>query len=322
MLSSSAMTVKIRAGYRIHLGFYRFNDPPFIYGSLGASVINPYLELIMHTIPSNKLIIESSTEESMNLIRSTISSVSPSFKGYVKVKGFIKHHVGLGTRTRLILTTLAAMKELGLIRGYNELIDKAHELGIGKYSAVGLYTFLKGGLVIDTGRDQSSQELPNLLIRLPFPRDWSVILALPSGIQGLPEHAEEPVMNTPRNFKHQKELYSSILALIHSLRVRDFELFTKSINRIQEFTGEYFSKYQGGIFCCNESRTIAEELRKKGFNGIGQSSWGPLIYGFINSSIKAKEAAELLRAAIAEVGIEPEILLTNISGIGYSVHTT
>ncbi len=321
-LTSGATTVKIKAGYRIHLGFYRFSDPPFIYGSLGASILNPGLELVVRADSSNELIIESPTKESKNLINSAIKSVSPSFGGYVRIKGFIRHHVGLGTRTRLILAALTAMKGLGIIGSTEELIDEAHKLGVGKYSAVGLYTFLEGGLVIDAGKEFSSPQSPKLLIRLPVPREWRVMLALPSGIHGLPEHAEEPIMNEPKTFSRQKDLYSSLLTLIYSLRVRDFELFTKSINRIQELTGEYFSKYQGGIFCCDESRFIAEELKRRGLNGIGQSSWGPLVYGFTNSLKKAREVANSLRNYLREVGVSHDLWVTSVSGRGYLMNTT
>jgi len=321
-LTSSVTTARVKAGYRIHLGFYRFSDPPFIYGSLGASILNPGLELVMHTNQSDELIIESPTQESKDLINYTIKSVYPSFRGYVRVEGFIEHHIGLGTRTRLILACLTALRKLGIIGSINELIDKAHKLGIGKYSAVGLYTFLKGGLVIDTGKEIASPHPPKLLIRFPVPMEWRVILALPMGIHGLPEHTERPIMDKPRAFSKQKDLYSSVLTLMYSLEVKDFELFTKSIDRIQELTGQYFSRYQGGIFCCDESEFIADELKKRGLEGVGQSSWGPLVYGFTNSSKKAKNIAKSLRNNLREVGVSHVLWVTDISRRGYLMNDT
>jgi len=316
------MTVKVWSSYRIHLGFYRFNDDAFIYGSLGASITDPSFELTLQVRKdAEDLIVESPTREGEELIRHVLETASPGFNGFVGVKGFVRHHVGFGTRTRLVLAVLTAVKRLGII-GKDEFFEAISKLGIGKYSAVGLYTFLRGGLVIDSGRPVRSKGIPKLIARLPIPKAWRVVLALPTGIQGLPESSENPIMNTPKTFKRQGELYSSILTLIYSLKVGDFKLFTNSIDRIQGLTGEYFSKYQGGEYCCDESRTIAERLRMEGLSGIGQSSWGPLVYGFADSLSKADEVAESLTNYLREIGIGHEVWVTRISGLGHSVSVT
>jgi beta-ribofuranosylaminobenzene 5'-phosphate synthase len=110
-----------------------------------------------------------------------------------------------------------------------------------------------------------------------------------------------------------------MLSLIHSLKKKDFNLFTNSVEKIQQLTGKYFSKYQGDIYCCEVSRLLAEKLKSLGAGGVGQSSWGPLIYGFVKDKISADEVAKKLRKYMDDVGIKGEVWVTQVRNEGASV---
>ena len=315
---SSAMTVTVLTGYRAHLGFYRFNDPPYVYGSLGVSLTKPRLS-VSYTLneDSQGIIVKAQTEEAKDIIRRAATSINPELRGEIKAAGFIEHHVGLGTRTRLVLSTLKAVK---VANSLNFNIDrKAYQLGVGRYSAVGLYTFLKGGFIADTGLHGGFNNPPQLLFRFETPPPWRILLVLPKGKRGMSEDSEKSVMVKPLKHAHQSELYSAFLLLIRSLVIKDFELFTSSLEKLQMLTGEYFSKYQDGIYCCELSEFIARYLKSKGLRGIGQSSWGPLIYGFMNSPSVAEAVANKVKKELKEVGVNAYVWVSEIPYIGHRV---
>ena len=48
--------------------------------------------------------------------------------------------------------------------------------------------------------------------------------------------------------------------------------------------GACFASAQGGVFASPQASMIVNELRRLGFVGVGQSSWGPTLYGFCSYS--------------------------------------
>ncbi len=318
---STAMTVTVSAGYRVHLGFYRFSDPPYAYGSLGASIVFPRLTLSIIQAENNELTIKTPTTESKRIIENILTCLAPEFKGKIEVKGPIKHHVGLGTRTRLTMALLTALEKLGILM--DDIVSAAFNLGVGRFSSVGIHSFLKGGIVIDSGRIEGVNAPPSVIARFKPPKAWRIIVVLPEGIKGLDESREEPIMTAPKKHPKQRELYSALLSFMHSLVSGNFDIFASSLEKIQYLTGEYFSKYQGGIYCCEESSLIAEALKKSGASGIGQSSWGPVVYGFVPSPKRAKSVVKEIKKSLDDMGIKCNIWVSKISNVGHitRVHT-
>ncbi len=312
---SNVTTVEVMSGYRIHLGFYRFLDPPYIYGSLGIAIDEPTVRLILVSNPNTgRLTINASTEEARTIVKHVLDSLDINLRGKIIIDGFLRHHVGLGTRTRLSLMLLEALRALHALNP--DIFPYLRKLNIGNFSAVGIYTFLYGGLVVDSGVVEAFKDIPDLLIRLDFPKDWKIVLALPEGVSGLTEVEERPAMSKPEHHPEQKILYGSLLSLIHSIKKKDFTLFTNSVERIQQLTGKYFSKYQGDIYCCEVSKLLAEKLKNLGAGGVGQSSWGPLIYGFIDNRLLADKVIKELRKYMDELGIEGEAWVTQVRNQG------
>ena len=102
-------------------------------------------------------------------------------------------HVGLGSKTSLILASLVAYSinfDLDIPKTTLQQLS-----GRGGASGVGLHAFFSGGFVIDAGHAQSSCRLlgpssslrpsgiPTLLVRLEVPAAWQVYLVLPSGVR-------------------------------------------------------------------------------------------------------------------------------------------
>lgn len=61
-----------------------------------------------------------------------------------------------------------------------------------------------------------------------------------------------------------------------------------------ELAGQLFSRYQGGLYNGPDVATAVECARRIGLRGIGQSSWGPTVFGFAESQSLAQRYATQL----------------------------
>lgn len=320
-MSSLGEEVVVRAGYRIHLGFYRFLDDGLVYGGIAASLENP--QIMVSAKKCNEYVITAPTEYSKKVINNVLDYLGIN-NICIEVGGFVAHHVGLGTTTRLTLATLTAVSTL--YRLDIDVTEAAFKLGIGIPSSAGLYTFLYGNLVIDSGfssyciEDPSDIKcLPKPVAILPIPKDWYVIVITPLDLKDFSGKEEENILKEVSEYPKQQELYREVSNLKSAIALRDFQAFSKALRRIQELTGEYFSKYQGGVFREDICAEIVEALNKIGIVGSGQSSWGPTVYGFTKSYAKAIEARNYIRYLLNSKGVKYRVWITTISDTG---HTT
>lgn len=299
-MSNRINKVLINAPARLHLGFYNFIEKKTIYGGLGLAIEKPFVKIIVEK--SSKLIIENKTKIHVDDIIDNIIDKLDIRKFKLIIEKAIPRHVGLGSTTQLSLSIALALTKLYNLK-YN-IRELATILGRGYVSGIGIGVFEKGGLIIDSGRKYSGDklkpvknpaDLPYIIARYVLPKNWYFIIIIPSGIRGLREEEEEPILEKPIDFskKLQYELYSTLLLeLIPSIIKQDITAFGKALSKIQYITGKYFSKYQDGIFCCKESREIAKLLLKAGSYCVGQSSWGPAIYGLTTSVENAEKIVE------------------------------
>lgn len=308
-------TARLRVPYRLHLGFYRYNDPPHLFGSTGVVVREPYFIIDVKRTP-HPIVVETPTEESRDVILDALSRLGVREGLKVSVEGLVKHHVGLGSRTKLVVSVLKALTLVGCLDCRARIDVLARELGVGRVSGVGIHTFLKGGFVIDTGvlKNGNTLKYPELLLRLKPPQ-WIVIVAIPEGVTGMREKDEEPILKNVGPHENQKELYELLINITTAVRLNNFKLFSKALSRIQLLAGQYFSVHQGGIYSSEESALIAETLVKNGVEAVGQSSWGPTVYGFVESRKKAEKAAAALDSL--KDSLKLHYWVTRVAGRGH-----
>jgi beta-ribofuranosylaminobenzene 5'-phosphate synthase len=312
MSEGSRSRVTVRAGYRIHLGFYRFRDGRFIYGGLGAALEEP--QLVVSVEPSNELRVDAPTEEAKRLMTTTLRHLKAD-KINLRLSGYVAHHVGLGSYTRIVLATASAVSTY--LRSEVDLIDIASSLGRGKISGVGIYSFVYGNLIADAGMIEGSNRIPPLLGVYRIPRNWHVVVTVPEGIRGLSDYEEMPIMREIEAHPHQDVLYKEFMRLIASVTLGDFINFSKALGKIQELTGEYFKKYQGGVFCCETVEEIVNIMKSEGLRGVGQSSWGPAVYGFVSNYVKAVEIRSRILEYLNKKGVPAKIWVTNVARLGH-----
>jgi len=203
----------------------------------------------------------------------------------IRVHSAPVEHVGLGVGTQLSLAATRVVLNLaGVTDPSVELL--ARLTGRGARSGIGLHGFCRGGLIVDGGRKREAG-IPPLLCRLPFPEDWSVFIVQPPGASGL--HGPDEVRAFAALPPIAPEVTSSLcrlvlLGILPAVLEHDLPAFGAAVTELQAQVGACFAPVQGGPYAAPQASAILAELTGLGFVGIGQSSWGPTLFGFASAS--------------------------------------
>lgn len=192
------------------------------------------------------------------------------------ISASIPSHAGLGSGTQLALAVARAVSEL---KGETSVDSStlARRVGRGQRSAIGLHGFDRGGFLVDGGRVGSGQ-LGTLVSRIEFPASWRLILVTASqakglcGVEELKAFASQP----PMPLSLTSELCR--IALMEWMPALIEADFNRASNAMYEFgmgVGQFFSPVQGGVFADPKIGELANEVRRRGFAGVAQTSWGP-----------------------------------------------
>ena len=199
----------------------------------------------------------------------------------------IPAHVGLGSGTQLALAVARALAEL-----YDfprDVVSLAAATGRGQRSAVGTWLFEAGGLVVEGGRRMGSQGAAPLLARLAIPSDWRCVVALPRGASGTSGDDEASAfagLPSPSDAEAARVSHLVLMALLPALLEDDIGAFGRALTEIQCINGKWFSSAQGGTFAPASAQLI-DRMPEWGAVGVGQSSWGPTVYGLVRGDAAA-----------------------------------
>ena len=193
-------------------------------------------------------------------------------------------HVGLGVGTQLGLgvARLLADRAGAAGLGAGELAGLA---GRGLRSGIGLHGFALGGLIVDGGR-RAEGGIPPLLARVEFPAEWSALLVIPRfgpGLHGPGEVRAFAELPPSPDALTDRLCRLVLLGLLPAAIERDLAGFGGALEELQRRVGQGFAPAQGGAFARPELEAIAGVLRSEGLQGVGQSSWGPTLYGFTDT---------------------------------------
>jgi beta-RFAP synthase len=185
--------------------------------------------------------------------------------------------------------------------------DLARAMGRAHRSAVGTWTFAGGGLVIEGGRRETSHAVAPLLARLPFPPTWRCVVAVPDAppaISGATEAAAFAQLPPPSERDVANVAHLVVMALLPAIVEGDLATFGSALTAIQAITGRWFAEVQGGIFAPGASEELVRRMTELGASGVGQSSWGPAVYGVVEGDDAERRLADRLRAALDALAVE------------------
>jgi beta-ribofuranosylaminobenzene 5'-phosphate synthase len=290
--------IVITAPARLHFGML---DPAGLgarrFGGCGVAVESPRAVVAVRSQPGHEVIARGRQADRAAVFARRAGAAFGHQGGVeVEVREAIPPHVGLGSGTKLGLAVALGVAELaGISAGAGQL---AGATGRGARSSVGCWTFVAPGLVVEAGVRDGGWISP-LVARHPMPERWRCVLALPRDGEGLSGDAEERFFDRLHERPAGEPGVSRLLltALLPGLVTGDIGEFGAGLTEIQREIGSMFASQQGGVFH-PRAAPVVEALHALGVGAVGQSSWGPTVYGIVDGPERAAEVADRLCATV------------------------
>jgi beta-ribofuranosylaminobenzene 5'-phosphate synthase len=302
-VTTAASSIFVEAPARLHFGVLDLRgDLGRRFGGIGAAVPSP--SLLLEARPSGTFTVRgppADVERALEFGRRFLEFHKVVGGAEICLHRTIPAHAGLGSGTQLALAVARALAEQhGLSTDPAAL---ARAVGRGRRSAIGTWTFALGGFVLEGGRRPDATGVAPLLARLPMPAAWRCVIVVPEGEPGLAGDEEATAFARlpapdPHAVEHVAHLV--LMQLLPALADGDLVEFGAALSEVQRVTGGWFAAAQGGVFAPGQSAELVRRLREWGAAGVGQSSWGPAVYGLAAdvraAGVLAEQAREIVGA--------------------------
>ena len=295
--------VRIEAPARLHFGMLDLGGSlGRRFGGIGAGVFAPSLLVELERADA----VEAkgpSAERAEEFARRALAAMNVRGGVRVVVRRAIPAHSGLGSGTQLALAVARGVAEL--YDRPTEVATLAAAVGRAKRSAIGTWLFDGGGFVVEGGRREADSRIAPLLARLAIPESWRCVLALPASTAGASGDAEVQAFRTlpaPPKSEAEHVAHLVLMSLLPALAESDLGAFGHALTEIQQINGRWFAPAQGGTFAPGESTELIKQMADWGAAGVGQSSWGPAVYGVVAGDAAAAHLAARVRDALNDRG--------------------
>jgi beta-ribofuranosylaminobenzene 5'-phosphate synthase len=285
---------RIVAPSRLHFGLLAWGaEAPRQFGSVGLMIDGPGLAIEARPASAwsaSGPIADRAVSVMNRVVRVLRTEAIEPSPLHLSIQYAPPEHVGLGTGTQLSLAV--ARLVLAHAGEFQPSLPRLAVLtGRGRRSGIGLHGFERGGLLVDGGRSAESM-IPPLLARLEFPPEWSILVVIPPTGPGFSGRSErEAFARLPdvpsRTIDRLCRLV--LLGLLPAVAEKDLPAFGAALTELQLEVGRLFAPAQGGLFADPRLDSIANAMRDLGLRGVGQSSWGPTLYGFLAEDTRRQE---------------------------------
>jgi len=313
-MTAAAPAVFVEAPARLHFGVLDLRgDLGRRFGGIGAAVRAPSLLLEARSSPT--LRVEgppADVERTLEFARRFLSYHGLGGGADVCLHRTIPAHAGLGSGTQLALAVARALAEQHGLS--TDTATLARAVGRGRRSAIGTWTFALGGFVLEGGRRPDGTGVAPLLARLPMPDAWRCVIVVPAGKPGLAGDEEAAAfarLPAPDARAVEHVSHVVLMRLLPALADADLTEFGAALSEVQRVTGGWFAEAQGGVFAPGASAELVGRLREWGAAGVGQSSWGPAVYGLAADARAAGLLAERARRIVGPHGLVYEAPFTS-----------
>ncbi|MFB6266313.1 MAG: beta-ribofuranosylaminobenzene 5'-phosphate synthase family protein [Halodesulfurarchaeum sp.] len=320
------MRVRVETGPRIHAGFCNLSlAHERLYGSLGVGLSAPKLVVAVEPAPdvtAGSAIAREFARRSVDILGVPGASVD--------IERSLPRHVGLGSGTQLALAIYT-----GIARAHERAAsvrEAAPELGRGGRSGVGVKTFESGGFVLDAGHptdrfttavpEAGSWEVPSPIVHEEIPADWRFLLVVPDGERGHHGEREEEGMRAVVE-RANPDLADRIAGVVvrevlPAIVGGDVSAFGEGLETVGRLNGHWYAEEQGGIYRPPAGELVEYLRTVPAIEGVGQSSWGPAVYG-VTHERHADAAREAGEEALARVDVDGTVHLVNPRNEGATV---
>jgi beta-RFAP synthase len=293
--------VRIEAPARLHLGMLAVaGEGARRFGGVGVSIGRP--AVVLEAELADELSVEGpQAERALTFARRCRAALGLSGGARLRMVEAIPPHVGLGSGTKLGLAVAQALAAL-----HGRAVDApalAQGAGRGARSAVGMWTFALGGLVVEGGVRPGAERPAPLLMRHAVPEEWRIVLVVPTAEPGLSGVAETEALGRLAPSAERAAAIAQLVltSLLPALVERDLAEFGGALTRVQQLVGDAFAPVQGGRFH-PRAGALVDALLRGGAAGAGQSSWGPAVYGVAGSEAAGRDLARHMTRVVGGEG--------------------
>ncbi|PVX25412.1 MAG: kinase [Candidatus Bathyarchaeum sp.] len=302
------MKVYVKTPARLHFGLIDMNgDMNRFFGGLGVGIDRP--NVVLEAEHSESFCVTGEkTELTTSLAKRFLKAYNINGNIKIDVKQTIPEHTGLGSGTQLALAVATALAKLFQITAPTQQLSL--DMGRMKRTGVGTAIFEHGGFVVDGGKRMNQGVIvpnvfPPLIFRQPFPEDWKFVVAVPDAKKGLAKTEEKNAFAQVPSMP--AELVGKIcrlimMKLLPALVDCDIECFGDALTTIQVVVGDYFADVQGGTFSSSAATAGIDFMKTCGAYGVGQSSWGPAVYGLVQGETQATKLHSEVEAFLQDNG--------------------
>jgi beta-ribofuranosylaminobenzene 5'-phosphate synthase len=293
--------VRVEAPARLHLGMLAVaGDRERRFGGFGVAIGRP--AVVLEAEPADELSSDGpDAQRALEFARRCRDALGLAGGAHLRVVEAIPPHVGLGSGTKL---ALAVAQALAAVHGQTfDAPVLAQAVGRAARSAVGMWTFALGGLVVEGGVRRGVELPAPLLMHQRMPEEWRTVLVVPRADPGLSGVAEEEAFRrlVPSAERSAAIAQLVLTSLLPALVERDIEEFGAALTHVQELVGDAFAAVQGGRFH-PRAGALVEALLRHGAAGAGQSSWGPAVYGIVGCEAAGRELARRMEGELGGAG--------------------
>lgn len=281
----------LRAYPRIHIGLIDLGSATHRrYGGIGFSLSEP--ATVVRATPSRRLSVIGLRKLDSAGRRDVLAALDRLKQriGHVTLRLTIERippqHVGLGTKTTIVLALLAAATRLLKVPMTTGCIQRLS--GRGGASGVGINSFFLGGMIADAGRDPASVRAfrpssahsghtpPPVVSRAAVPSSWRIYLLLPRGRRYTGgDEVRFFASNTPIP---RTEILSTLALVYHGIvpafLAADLHLLRRVLAQLHR-TGFKRRELVGQP---RTVRALYDALSRIPSVAVGLSSIGPLLY--------------------------------------------
>jgi beta-ribofuranosylaminobenzene 5'-phosphate synthase len=311
------MAVVISTGSRLHCGLLDLGRAtPRAYGGSGFLIDGPEVRVRIQEndqwVLETKVSLDQKAKIDIQSLIDKFINLGIKKSALVFVEAFPIQHIGLGTKTGLMLSIAVGINKelnLGLTKDHIQLLT-----GRGGASGIGIHGFFLGGFLIDCGHPNcciSSLQpsgvshptaIPRLSQRLPIPEFWEFHLILGKGIRRT--GYRESIFFKKNTQIPRQEIISGITVthkiLRTSVNIANIQLLKRALSSLHKLG---FKKREL-LGQTQEIRSLIKDFEGCSEIATGMSSMGPLIFvvsemnnltakNFVLESAKEKNALYL-----------------------------
>lgn len=297
--------MEIETSARLHLSLIDLNGlEGRLDGGIGITLEKPSLNIQAKTTQDQTSITfdDKINLQNREVYESKILDATKKMKEHLgietdysfKINEIYPIHQGLGLGTQLALSIAKLLSSLNNTQ--LNTIELAKIIQRGGTSGIGVYSFDKGGIIIDGGHKKTVKQdylpssaskvaPPPLIARYEFPEDWNIILATPEISQGASGREEVNIFQSyspiPIN-DVERISYLTLMKLMPSIIEEDLESLGDSVKKIQSLG---FKKIERKLQD-SKIEKLLRNMEEIGIPCVGMSSFGPTCFGITDSKEK------------------------------------